>query len=825
MQRQITFATVPTTGGTLSRPRLLRWAALAVLVCIALTLSTDLWAQEKSEERQPQDLAREVGQIERALVRAPAGEQTLSGWLKSLTAIKKVASACVPKTEKALQKINEDLYNLGVPGKGEPPEVVRQRKALEKEKTRLENRLATCQVLIQRSSDLLPKIASLQDRLRAQRLFARGPTIVAILGDEQLALGVLVDAAKTFITTRSVLAQASSTELGVLVLVLVVATTLGALLRRQMMGWARRHRWHDSLAGQLGRSLVTVFAHYAPYLLFSIAAAAFFFYFTLGPRTLPVLGVVAFGLPPYFFMATVIHVFLAPFAPGEVFWNVPKDVGRALAISLKAFLLLVFALYLVLATVLTQSLPLPFLLLARAVFAILAFLNLVWVLYLLGRIPALVKTLWLRAIVLLVLLTAIAAELVGYGNLSIWVLRDVVGTLIAFGILKLLLHLFRDLFDGLDAGRYAWHRRVRKALAFKPGGHIAGLAWMRFVVASFLWATFLVALLYIWGLPQAHLNRLYTLAAEGFTVGSLTINPSRIVLAILILSVLLALSGWIRGGLARRWLPRTRMDRGAREATVTMSGYIGDVGYVTYIVIAFIVALSVAGVQFTNLAIIVGALSVGIGFGLQGVVNNFVSGLILLFERPIKTGDWIVVGDIEGYVKSIRIRSTQIQTFDRADVIVPNSDLISNPVTNWMLKEARGRIRVPVGVAYGSDTEKVRDILLEVASGHDMVIKDGSAPEPQVRFRGFGDSSLDFELRCHIDHIDNRMLVISDLNFAIDKAFREHDVEIPFPQRDIHVRTWAAPQKGLPTLRKAPPRKRPQPAARKAKARPPDADD
>ncbi len=815
MQRQITSATVPTTGVTLSRPRLLRWAALAVLVCIALTLSTVLWAQEESKERQPQDLAREVGQIERALVRAPAGEKTLSGWLKSLAAIKKVASACVPKTAKALDKVKGDLNNLGVPGKGEPPEVVRQRKALEKEKTRLENRLATCQVLIQRSNDLLPKIARLQDRLRAQHLFARGPTIVAILGDEQLALGVLVEAAKTFITTRS---EASSTELGVLVLVLVVATALGMLLRRQMMGWARRHRWHDNLAGQLGRSLVTVFAHYAPYLLFGIAAAAFFFYFTLGPRTLPVLGVVLFGLPPYFLMATVIHVFLAPFAPGKVFWNVPTDVGRALAIRLKAFLLLVFALYLVLATVLTQSLPPPFLLLARTVFAILAFLNLVWVLYLLGRIPALVNTLWLRAIVLLVLLTAIAAELVGYGNLSIWVLRDVVGTLIAFGILKLLLHLFGDLFDGLDAGRYAWHRRVRKVLALKPGDHIAGLAWMRFVVASFLWATFLVALLYIWGLPQAHLNQLYTLAVDGFTVGSLTINPSRIVLAILILSVLLALSGWIRSRLARRWLPRTRMERGTREAMVTMSRYVG-------IIIAFVVALSVSGVQFTNLAIIVGALSVGIGFGLQSVVNNFVSGLILLFERPIKTGDWIVVGDIEGYVKSIRIRSTQIQTFDRADVIVPNSDLISNPVTNWMLKESRGRIRVPVGVAYGSDTEKVRDILLEVASGHDMVIKDGSAPEPQVRFRGFGDSSLDFELRCHIDHIDNRMLVISDVNFAIDKAFREHGIEIPFPQRDIHVRTWTAPQKGLPTLREAPPRKRPQRAARKAKSRPPDADD
>jgi potassium efflux system protein len=169
-------------------------------------------------------------------------------------------------------------------------------------------------------------------------------------------------------------------------------------------------------------------------------------------------------------------------------------------------------------------------------------------------------------------------------------------------------------------------------------------------------------------------------------------------------------------------------------------------------------------------------------------VNNFISGLILLFERPIKTGDWIMVGNTEGYVKRIRIRSTEIQTFDRADVIVPNSELIAGQVTNWMLHDSRGRARIPVGVAYGSDTQKVKTILEKVAEEHPRVVNDGSTPKPRVLFRGFGESSLDFELRCFIQDIDERLQVVSDLNFAIDAAFRENGIEIPFPQRDVHVR-------------------------------------
>lgn len=224
------------------------------------------------------------------------------------------------------------------------------------------------------------------------------------------------------------------------------------------------------------------------------------------------------------------------------------------------------------------------------------------------------------------------------------------------------------------------------------------------------------------------------------------------------------------------------MERGAKEAMVTITGY-------SMVAIAFLVGLGVSGFDFGSLAIIAGALSVGIGFGLQNVVNNFISGLILLFERPVKTGDWIVVGGTEGYVKRIRIRATQIQTFDSADVIVPNSELIASQVTNWMLHDPHGRARIPVSVAYGSDTQKVKTILESVAKEHPSVVTDATTSKPRVLFRGFGDSSLDFELRCYIQNIDERLQVVSDLNFAIDAAFRKNNIEMPFPQRDIHIRS------------------------------------
>ena len=224
--------------------------------------------------------------------------------------------------------------------------------------------------------------------------------------------------------------------------------------------------------------------------------------------------------------------------------------------------------------------------------------------------------------------------------------------------------------------------------------------------------------------------------------------------------------------------PRKRVGRGIASGTGKTSGK-GMKGQKARS------GVSLLGFDLSNLAIIAGALSVGIGFGLQSIVNNFVSGLILLFERPIKVGDWVVTSSGEGIVKKISVRSTEIETFDRSSILVPNSELIANSVTNWTHKNRLGRVSVPVGVAYKEDPERILELLSRIPSMLDEVLE---VPEPQILFTGFGDSSLDFELRVYIADISRSLITRTQIRVAIFKLFRDEDVEIPFPQRDLHIR-------------------------------------
>ena len=192
------------------------------------------------------------------------------------------------------------------------------------------------------------------------------------------------------------------------------------------------------------------------------------------------------------------------------------------------------------------------------------------------------------------------------------------------------------------------------------------------------------------------------------------------------------------------------------------------------------------GLDMTKITIIFGALSVGIGFGLQTIVNNFVSGIIMLFERPVKVGDYIELNGQWAEIKKIGLRSTVVETFDRSEIVVPNSNLISNEVTNWTLTNRSIRLTIPVGVAYGSDVSLVLKTLLECALSNPMLMRN---PEPQVLFMSFGESTLDFVLRVWIWNVDDIMLIRSELHQEIDRRFRELGIEIAFPQRDLHVRS------------------------------------
>jgi small-conductance mechanosensitive channel len=221
------------------------------------------------------------------------------------------------------------------------------------------------------------------------------------------------------------------------------------------------------------------------------------------------------------------------------------------------------------------------------------------------------------------------------------------------------------------------------------------------------------------------------------------------------------------------------LNRGAQEAIAVIVQY-------TLIFIGTLVLLQIWGLDLSSLTILASALSIGLGIGLQNIAKNFGSGLILVFERPIQVGDFIEVGDLNGTVERIGARSTEIRTLDRVSIIVPNSRFLDSEVINWSHGNPISRLHLPLGVAYGSDPQQVRTVLIEAASAHPKVL---ASPAPSLLFKGFGDSSLDFELLIWTAEPDKQFLLKSDLYFLIYEVLNQNQIEIPFPQRDLHLRS------------------------------------
>ncbi|MCH8505555.1 MAG: mechanosensitive ion channel [Ectothiorhodospiraceae bacterium] len=390
----------------------------------------------------------------------------------------------------------------------------------------------------------------------------------------------------------------------------------------------------------------------------------------------------------------------------------------------------------------------------------------------------------LRGLLRLVVLTAPVLALFGYSRLAYFIQSRLLATALVIGF-GLLLHiaareLIQRFFLSQPARRYG---SMIGGVQRPTEASLQGMVfWTSLVADVLIFVPLIYGPLLLYGVPPATLLLWTQNLFSGIEIGGFTLAPGNLLVAALILSAGLIATNLFRRWLTNRVLPNTRLEYGARNSIAAGSSYLG-VG------LALLMAMGALGLDFTNLALVVGALSLGIGFGLRNVVENFVAGLLLLIERPIKVGDWIIVGEHEGTVRHISVRSTEIETFDRASVIVPNADLISSSVINWTHKNRMARERIAVRAAHGSDTEKVAQILLRCAAEHQKVLRN---PPPIALFVGFGESSLDLELRCFIGDTDDFMTVRSELHFAIERALREEGIVIPFPQRDVHLHQTAS---------------------------------
>lgn len=345
---------------------------------------------------------------------------------------------------------------------------------------------------------------------------------------------------------------------------------------------------------------------------------------------------------------------------------------------------------------------------------------------------------------------SLLAAAVGYVPLARASLAPMMGSIAIFG-LAFILH-------------YVVMLPVRGALRGEQSS--LELASMLVAVVILLISLPLVAI--VWGAREAELAELWRIIQNGVDLGGARLSPK--VLLVLVITFLLGmvLTRWLQRLIERMVLPKTRIDSGGRNAIRTGLGYVG-------FIISALMAISVAGLNLSNLAIIAGALSVGVGFGMQTIVSNFVSGIILLIERPIKEGDWIEVSGFSGIVRKIAVRSTRIETFDRHDVIIPNADLIAGTVKNMTLSSRSGRMIIPISVSRHADIDRIRAILLDTTKQHPAILVQ---PAPQVFLKNLGATTLNFELRCYLRDVGMETGARSELLLALNRAFADLGVEM-----------------------------------------------
>lgn len=770
---------------------------LLARLCVVLTVLSLCSFQARAEDNAAFDLksGKRVLQELQAIAAQPSpGRDSVSKGTKRATALRSEAHACVLDAEEEMARLEPLIAAINGPDKAAaqdsgtataanekktvPKTLAGDLAKLEAEQERAESQLAGCNLLLMQTDDLLRQLSTLQKRFLADQLSQRGLPAPRLVWQALTNSSTVGEQAWKAVKRFSDFGVISARQKTVLFAVLLVAAIAGFAVRRVLAPRVPGPR--VSFGSRLRYTLVQSLLRYLPLLL--LAAATFVFAgFVWSTHQLPLLTEGARILFFYSLALVAIRSVFAVYSGVEPLVRLPQRVVRHLPVRLKVFATVIMLG--ILANALLDLTSRETLLTAflHSLFLSMIIIVLMGITSSLGHFKETAGFHRLRVAALLFWLFALGAGWLGYWNLSKYLAYGVFGTGLSLLALWIVDRTMADFYDGLNKGHHPWQARLRWFLRLKPSEKIPGLIWFRLITWLLIWLCFFLVALRFWGLSETGFALVTQYLVDGFRIGDLPIVPSKVLTGLLVFAVLLSVVRWGRNTTDLKLQQHTQLDAGVRDALSSGILYAGFAA-------AILVGLSFVGVDFTKLAIIAGALSVGIGFGLQNVVSNFVSGIILLVERPVRPGDWIIIGNTQGFVTKVRVRATEIRTFDRSDVIVPNSLLVSEQVTNWTLRDAYRRIVIPLNVAYGSDLERVRDCLLKIAGEHEDVVGDGSDLAPLALFMGYGEGALKFELRCFVRNAMRALTVTSDINFAIDKAFREAGIRIPPPQREIVIK-------------------------------------
>lgn len=679
----------------------------------------------------------------------------------------------------------------------ETPDVARERETREKSFSEADETLKIARATLLQAEQLQSSIGDLRRDRFAKALFAGGPSVLSpdVWGStlsglpsdaraSQLIFGdwLSVFTAALFSPRGTLVALAF---LGAIGLYLARARYMPRLTARLAAseGSSSLYHLHTALVRLIARAAPPALASWLIYAALNTAGL-------LPPRIQPVILAIVTGLAIFAFVQALADALFAPGEPQRRLVSVMESTARTV-VWMAGSLAVVMGIGKVLEAWLQAiAAGLTLSILVRGIVAIVFALTLIAGLYRLRDNQEIEEEACLgpyvpvdgaslgpvRILGWVVGLAVILAVLLGYVVLATFLTEQVLW----LGILAAAFVLLIQLVELGIASQLTGDGRFALTLRAGIGLRAATLQKIAVVLTGVLKIVLIVVTLMLalapWGLESADFLTSLRAAFFGFQVGGVTVSLSSIIVAILLFALGLGATRSLQGWLEGKFLPTTALDTGLRNSITTAAGYLGYAAAVT-------LAVSSLGFSLERLTLVASALSVGIGFGLQSVVSNFVSGLILLWERPIRVGDQVLVGDAEGIVKRINVRSTEIETFDRSTVVVPNSNLVSGVVRNRVRSDRTGRIMISIAVPRTLDPTAVRAMLLEAGEAHGDVLRK---PPPNVLFKKIGTTTMDFDLVCIVGEVDIVGRVTSDLNYVIHKRLAE--LEVPPPGAELTVK-------------------------------------